>query len=316
MLSKPTRIRPGSFLIPSPTKLDRNCPSNQVTINQVRFTRITDTFRCFCLVHQHVTSHASFPKKSIVVTTTTGLQTPPQKNKETKLYVSRTPANRINNINEILVQAANTKVEIGQRDRFLKKVYCTLGAELLLGALVYRVSEMFPPVAAAITQNFQVFSAIFGIGSFCTIVPLGAVLAALSGKMVAASVISTLAMVFALKWFTFWASKKGHDAFYLPIFIFVCMIVVQIAKHLQMKNPNPITFTLNTGLGIPVYLGSIICDTDELLNRYQEDDYAFHSFCLHVKISNLFFRIMEVLIVLYDYQNMEIIQMLQKLHKF
>ncbi|KAK4857133.1 hypothetical protein QYF36_024877 [Acer negundo] len=246
MLSKPTRIRPGSFLIPSPTKLDRNCPSNQVTINQVRFTRITDTFRCFCLVHQHVTSHASFPKKSIVVvTTTTGLQTPPQKNKETKLYVSRTPANRINNINEILVQAANTEVEIGQRDRFLKKVYCILGAELLLGALVYRVSEMFPPVAAAITQNFQVFSAIFGIGSFCTIVPLGAVLAALSGKMVAASVISTLAMVYALKWFTFWASKKGHDAFYLSIFIFVCMIVVQIAKHLQDNGGSHCTLRLS-----------------------------------------------------------------------
>ncbi|KAK3189872.1 hypothetical protein Dsin_029433 [Dipteronia sinensis] len=215
---------------------------------------------------------------------------------------------------------------------------------------------MFPPVAAAITQNFKVFSDISRIGSFfmvgmlifsrsvksfavmagmlssrkknflmsiCfglfsvgTVVPLGAVLAALSGKMVAASVISTLAMVFALKWFTFWASKKGKDAFYLPIFIFVCMIVVQIAKHLQMKNPNPITFTLNTGLGIPVYLGSIICDTDVLLNSYQEDEYAFRSFCLHMKISNLFFRIMEVLIILYDYRNMEIIQMLQKLNKF
>ncbi|KAK2646838.1 hypothetical protein Ddye_022033 [Dipteronia dyeriana] len=54
------------------------------------------------------------------------------------------------------------------------------------------------------------------------------------GKMVSASVISTLAMVFALKWFTFWASKKGQDAFYLPIFIFVCMLVVHIAKHLQL----------------------------------------------------------------------------------
>ena len=55
-----------------------------------------------------------------------------------------------------------------------------------------------------------------------------------------------------------------------------------------MKNPNPITFILNTGLGIPVYLGSIICDTDELLNRYQEDEYAFRSLSSYEDIESLF----------------------------
>ncbi|RWW14459.1 hypothetical protein GW17_00021764, partial [Ensete ventricosum] len=125
---------------------------------------------------------------------------------------------------------------------------------------------------------------------------VGVACANTQGRIVLEALILTSAVVLSLTGYTFWASRKGKDFSYLGPILFASLMVLFLSTFIQIFFPlGPTSVAIFGGLGAVVFSAFIVYDTDNLIKRYNYDEYIWASVVLYLDILNLFLSIMNML---------------------
>ncbi|KAK1379979.1 Transmembrane BAX inhibitor motif-containing protein 4 [Heracleum sosnowskyi] len=117
-----------------------------------------------------------------------------------------------------------------------------------------------------------------------------------SGKVVLEAGILTCAVVISLTLYTFWAAKRGHDFQFLGPFLFTSLLVLCLFGLIQVFFPMGELGRMIYGcIGAIIFSGFIIYDTDNLIKRYNYDEYVAAASALYLDIINLFLTILAIL---------------------
>lgn len=117
-----------------------------------------------------------------------------------------------------------------------------------------------------------------------------------SGKVVLEAGILTCAVVISLTLYTFWAAKRGHDFQFLGPFLFTSLLVLCLFGLIQAFLPLGSVGQMIYGcIGAIIFSGFIIYDTDNLIKRYNYDEYVAAASALYLDIINLFMTILSIL---------------------
>ncbi|XP_010556773.1 PREDICTED: BI1-like protein [Tarenaya hassleriana] len=142
-------------------------------------------------------------------------------------------------------------------------------------------------------QKHPVNYFLLGIFTLALAFAVGLTCAFTSGKIILESVILTTAVVLALTFYTFWASKKGYDFNFLGPFLFASVIVLIVFALVQVLFPlGRIGVMIYGCLGSIIFSGYIIYDTDNLIKRYSYDEYIWAAISLYLDIINLFLSLL------------------------
>ncbi|CAN6439638.1 unnamed protein product [Victoria cruziana] len=107
---------------------------------------------------------------------------------------------------------------------------------------------------------------------------------------------SVTAVIFvSLTLYTFWAARRGHDFQFLGPFLCCSLTALVFFGFLEIFFPfGPIASTIYGVIGTIVFSGYIIYDTDDLIKRYNYDQYIWASCRLYLDIINLFLYVLRL----------------------
>ncbi|KAL6217295.1 hypothetical protein ACLB2K_010512 [Fragaria x ananassa] len=121
-------------------------------------------------------------------------------------------------------------------------------------------------------------------------------LAVIFGKVVLEAAILTAAIFLGLTLYTFWGARRGHDFNFLGPFLFASLLALLVFGVIQIFLPLGKTSHMIIGIvGILVFCGYIVHDTDELIKRYEYDEYILAAIDLYLDLINLFLKILEMM---------------------
>ncbi|XP_050365608.1 protein LIFEGUARD 4-like [Argentina anserina] len=172
-----------------------------------------------------------------------------------------------------------------RRWAFIRKVYAILAFQLLLTIPVAATAFLNPGIAVFLVETW--------LGWFLkhTII-----ITSVSGKVVLEAAILTVAIFLSLTLYTFWAARRGHDFNFLGPFLFASLLTLVVFGVIQIFLPlGKISHMIYGIVGILVFCGYIVYDTDELIKRYQYDEYILAAIDLYLDLLNLFLKILEVM---------------------
>ncbi|KAF3794545.1 BI1-like protein [Nymphaea thermarum] len=203
---------------------------------------------------------------------------------------------------------------------FIRKVYGILTTQLLLTTIVSAVVVLYSPINQVlkdspglllgfsllplilmfplyIYQQKHPLNFIF-LGLFTTFLSLsvGVACANTQGEIVLEALILTSTVVCSLTGYTFWAVKKGKDFSYLGPILFSGLILLIVTGLIQAFFPlGSAAVALCGGFGALLFSAYIVYDTDNLIKRFNYDEYIWASVVLYLDILNLFITILQVL---------------------
>ncbi|XP_020591713.1 BI1-like protein [Phalaenopsis equestris] len=113
------------------------------------------------------------------------------------------------------------------------------------------------------------------------------------GKVILEAAILTAVVVISLTLYTFWAARRGHDFRFLGPILFSSLIVLIVFALIQIFFPlGRISHMIYGGLAALIFSGYIIYDTDNLIKRYNYDEYVWAAVALYLDIINLFLALL------------------------
>ncbi|KAJ1701228.1 hypothetical protein LUZ63_001007 [Rhynchospora breviuscula] len=206
---------------------------------------------------------------------------------------------------------------------FIRKVYSILTFQLLVTVLVAAVFNFVPVIQNFFRTNAKAALGVM-IGAFIlemiilfamyflkdrhplnifllllftisTSICIGIVCIYSSGKLVLQAAVVTVLVFLALTLYTFWAAKKGYDFNFLGPFLFASLLVLCIFSIIQIFFPLGKTLsTVIAGVAVLIFCGFIIYDTDNIIKRFDYDDYIIASLELYLDIINLFLYLLQI----------------------
>ncbi|KEH23815.1 hypothetical protein MtrunA17_Chr7g0260221 [Medicago truncatula] len=122
---------------------------------------------------------------------------------------------------------------------------------------------------------------------------IGLTWAFFSGKAILVSVISTIAVVFSLTLYTYWAAKRGHDFGSLDRFLLGALLVLILFALILVLFPlDKLSHLIYGCLGAIIFYGYIFIDTDNLNKRFSNDEYILASISLYLNVIPFYFCIL------------------------
>ncbi|WJX11431.1 hypothetical protein P8452_02048 [Trifolium repens] len=197
---------------------------------------------------------------------------------------------------------------------FIWKVYSIVAFQLLLTIAVVSVFVFFSPVASFLNNLVKdyVFYIIL-ILEICSVnyyhqkhplsyflllsltvssaLPVGFICALTNGTIILEAVIfTTIAVVFSLTLYTFWAAKRGHNFSFLYPYLFGDSLLLILFIPIQMlfplgKSSYIIFWCLSC---VIICCGYIICNTDSLIKSIPCAQYILASTSLYLDVIKLF----------------------------
>uniref|UniRef100_A0A5B7BM02 Putative BI1-like protein n=1 Tax=Davidia involucrata TaxID=16924 RepID=A0A5B7BM02_DAVIN len=192
----------------------------------------------------------------------------------------------------LTIGVAVTVVFVRPISHFL--VHTTPGIVVYILILIFTLILLWPlhvyqkrhPVNLFLLALFTVGMS-FGVGLSC---------AFSKGKIVLEAGILTGVVVVGLTLYTFWAAKRGHDFQFLWPFLFSSLLVLMVFSLIQIFIPlGHIGSMIWGGLGAIVFSGFIIYDTDNIIKRFNYDEYVPAAVSLYLDIINLFLALLTLL---------------------
>lgn len=203
---------------------------------------------------------------------------------------------------------------------FIRKVYGILAAQMILTTIISSVTVLYAPINEVLRGNsglllfllvlplvllwpLYVYQQkhplnliLLGLWTSCLSITVGVSCANTDGKIVLEALILTSAVVASLTAYTFWASKKGKDFSFLGPILFTSLFVLLLTSFLQMFFPLGSTSTaVYGGISAVVFSGYIVYDTQNLIKRFNYDEYIWATVTLYLDILNLFLTILRML---------------------
>ncbi|XP_047956029.1 protein LIFEGUARD 4-like [Salvia hispanica] len=203
---------------------------------------------------------------------------------------------------------------------FIRKIYVIIGIQLLLTAAVaavvitlHPISHFFATTRAGLVlyillifipflvlwplfyyyQKHPLNYFLLAIFSLSLAFLVGLACSYTNGKVILESAILTAAMVVSLTLYTFWAAKRGRDFNFLGPFLFGALIVVILFGIIQILFPlGKLGVMIYGGLASIIFCGYIVYDTDNLIKRYNYDEYIWAAVSLYLDIINLFLSLL------------------------
>ncbi|KAL2631293.1 hypothetical protein R1flu_015979 [Riccia fluitans] len=215
----------------------------------------------------------------------------------------------------------------GQQDQmlrwgFMRKVYGILSAQIILTAVVASVIVLSDPLREFFTSNLNLPLAVvialiplfltrplasyhqsyplnlllLGLFTVALSLSVGIICALTPGIIVLEALFLTATVVMGLTVYTFYAAYRGLDFEYLGPSLIVSLTVLLIFGFIQMFFPfGNIGSAIYGGIGALIFSLYIVFDTDNLIKRYDLDEYILASVALYLDIINLFVSILRVL---------------------
>ncbi|KAK9747716.1 hypothetical protein RND81_02G011000 [Saponaria officinalis] len=205
---------------------------------------------------------------------------------------------------------------------FIRKVYSIISIQLLatiaVGAVVVSVkpiSHFFTATSGGLAcyiiliitpfivlcplyyyhQKHPVNYLLLGVFTITLAFSIGLTCAYTSGKVILEAAILTAAVVISLTLYTFWAAKRGHDFNFLGPFLFGSLFVLIIFAVIQIFFPlGKIGVMIYGCVASIIFCGYIVYDTDNLIKRYNYDEYIWAAVALYLDIINLFLSLLTI----------------------
>ncbi|KAJ3669898.1 hypothetical protein LUZ60_010222 [Juncus effusus] len=292
-----------------PITPDHDEPAPSHNSSSLRQTQSTSTQNFRYLLSQFPT-HISFfsSKPSLSINTAAMLSFQRMENKDVES-------------GELLYPGMEESPEL--RWAFIRKIYVILTIQLLLTAVVAGVVVKVTAIAEFLTSSntglaLYIFLIILPFIVMCPLYyyhqkhPVNLLLLSLftvsisfavgmscaftSGKIILEAAILTTAVVVGLTCYTFWAAKRGQDFNFLGPFLFGALIVLLVFSFIQIFFPlGKISVMIYGGLGALIFSGYIVYDTDNLIKRYNYDEYIWAAVVLYLDVINLFLSLLSLL---------------------
>ncbi|XP_049933167.1 protein LIFEGUARD 2-like [Nymphaea colorata] len=199
---------------------------------------------------------------------------------------------------------------------FIKKIYSILTVQILLtvavcavvvavhpiadflfttspGLAIYIVCLVLPFIISILLYTYrQKHPFNFVLLGFYTVsisFVVGLTCAFTSGRAILQAASVTALLVVGLTLYTFWAAKRGRDFKILGPFLFCSLVALIGFCVIRFLFPfGKITNTIFGCIGTIISSGYIIYDTDNLIKRYDYDNYIWASVNIYLDIINLF----------------------------
>ncbi|KAM7462842.1 hypothetical protein LguiA_030963 [Lonicera macranthoides] len=115
------------------------------------------------------------------------------------------------------------------------------------------------------------------------------------GGIVLEAGILTSVVVVSLTLYTFWAAKRGHDFKFLGPFLFTSLLVLLVFLLIQIFIPlGRLGLMIYSMVATIIFSGFIIYDTDNLIKRFNYDEYIPAAVSLYLDIINLFLALVNL----------------------
>ncbi|WJX10213.1 hypothetical protein P8452_00963 [Trifolium repens] len=196
---------------------------------------------------------------------------------------------------------------------FIRKVYSIVAFQLLLTIVVAYILIFVPPVAnffnhylSVYVHTIVVMFALFSVGCyhqkhplnyFLLIIstvslslPVGLLCVLASEKIILEAVILiTIAVIFNLTLYTFWAAKRGYDFNFLyPLLWLGALLLVILFAPIQMLfHFGKLSYMIFGCLPVIIFCGNIVYEIDNLIKRTSYDQYISASVSLYLDVTNL-----------------------------
>ncbi|KAL3507834.1 hypothetical protein ACH5RR_033216 [Cinchona calisaya] len=125
---------------------------------------------------------------------------------------------------------------------------------------------------------------------------IGVLCAYKSGEIILQAAALTVLVTGSLTLCTFWAAKRGHDFSFLGPFLLCALLVLVAFGIIRILFPLGRLGSLLAGCASAlVFSGFLIYDTDNLIKRFDYDEYLLAASALYSDIINLFLAFLSIL---------------------
>ena len=212
-----------------------------------------------------------------------------------------------------------SNMDASVRNGFLRKVYGVLSVQLL-ATLAVSTLFMFTNLRDGIvgSPGLQIVLGIaplillcplyayrnqhptnlvlLGIWTLGIAVSVGMACTVYSAVVVLEALVLTAAVTTSLTLYTFHANRQGQDMGFLGPMLFSALLMLCLWGFIQIFVPiGPAWHTAYALGGAFVFSGYIIYDTNEMIRRYDVDEWVWAVVNLYLDIINLFLRLLEIL---------------------
>lgn len=229
--------------------------------------------------------------------------------------------NDVESGSSLLYPTMHESVEL--RWSFIRKIYAIVSIQLLLTIAVASVVVTVHPVTHFFTstglglvlyiviiitpfivlcplyyyhQRHPLNYVLLGIFTLALAFAVGLTCAYTSGKIILEAVILTGVVVVGLTAYTFWAAKRGQDFNFLGPFLFGALLILMVFGLIQIFFPlGKISVMIYGCVASLIFCGYIVYDTDNLIKRYNYDEYIWAAIVLYLDIINLFQALLTIL---------------------
>ncbi|XP_031489526.1 protein LIFEGUARD 3-like [Nymphaea colorata] len=205
---------------------------------------------------------------------------------------------------------------------FIRKIYAILTVQLLLTVAVCAVVVALHPTAdflvstnlgrflfnASLVMPFAILIPMYifrqmhpvnfvflGLYTLSISFLVGFACALTNGRAVLEAASVTVVLFLSLTLYTYWAARRGHDFQFLRPFLFSSLTTLIFFGFLQLFFPfSGIASMIYSIIGIIIFSGYVIYDTDDLIKRYSYDEYIWASCRLYLDIINLFLLLLRL----------------------
>lgn len=203
---------------------------------------------------------------------------------------------------------------------FIRKVYSILLIQIFLTAVVSAGVVFYDPVAVALTsspailivlcilpfiflcplfyyhQRHPLNLLLLGLFTVSISLTVGIICAYTEGKVILLALILTTSVVLGLTFYTFWAAKRGYDFSFMGPMLSSALMVLILFSFIQAVFPlGSLSVTIYGALGSILFSFYIVYDTDNLIKRFDYDEYIWASVALYLDILNLFLVLVDLL---------------------
>lgn len=106
----------------------------------------------------------------------------------------------------------------------------------------------------------------------------------------------TTAVVLSLTAYTFWAARRGYDFSFLGPMLSAAIMILILFTLIQVFFPfGRLSVTIYGAIASIIFSFYIVYDTDNLIKRYNYDEYIWASVALYLDVLNLFLALLNLL---------------------
>ncbi|XP_044978375.1 protein LIFEGUARD 2-like [Hordeum vulgare subsp. vulgare] len=204
----------------------------------------------------------------------------------------------------------------------IRKIYVILSLQLLLTVVIAAVVVKVPAIPHFFVSSYAGLGLYISIliSPFIVLCPLyfysqkhpvnllllalftvaisfsvGMTCAFTSGKVILEAAILTTVVVLSLTAYTFWAARRGKDFGFLGPFLFASLIMLLVFGFIQILFPlGKLSHMIYGALAALIFSGYIVYDTDNVIKRYNYDEYVWAAVSLYLDVINLFMALLNL----------------------